>query len=95
VIQVITGIFLAMYYNATSEAAFLSVEHIMRDINYGWLIRYVHANGASFFFLCVYLHMFRNIYYNSYLKPRELLWCIGMVILILMILTAFLGYVLP
>jgi Cytochrome b subunit of the bc complex len=95
VIQVLTGIFLAMYYNATSETAFLSVEHIMRDINYGWLIRYVHANGASFFFLCVYLHMFRNIYYNSYLKPRELLWCIGMVILVLMILTAFLGYVLP
>lgn len=94
-IQIVTGIFLAMYYNATSDTAFLSVEHIMRDINYGWLIRYIHANGASFFFLCVYLHMFRNLYYNSYLKPRELLWCIGMVILILMILTAFLGYVLP
>ena len=62
-----------MYYNATSDTAFLSVERIMRDIDFGWLIRYVHANGASFFFLCVYLHMFRGLYYNSYLKPRELL----------------------
>lgn len=84
-----------MYYNASSDTAFLSIEHIMRDINYGWLIRYMHANGASFFFLCVYLHMFRGLYYSSYTKPREAVWVVGMTILLLMIITAFLGYVLP
>ncbi len=95
VIQIITGIFLAMFYIPNIELAFNSVEYIMRDVNYGWLIRYIHANGASFFFICVYIHMFRGIYYNSYITPRESLWCFGVIILIVMILTAFLGYVLP
>jgi len=94
-IQIVTGIFLAMFYVPNIDLAFNSVEYIMRDINYGWLIRYIHANGASFFFTCIYIHMFRGLYYNSYVKPRELLWCFGVVILIVMILTAFLGYVLP
>ena len=95
VIQIVTGIFLAMYYIPFSEFAFYSVEHIMRDVNYGWLLRYCHANGASFFFLVVYIHIFRNLYYQSYLKPRELLWLLGLIILLLMIITAFVGYVLP
>ena len=95
IIQIITGIFLAMYYIPNGELAFLSVEHIMRDVNNGWFIRYLHANGASFFFITVYLHMFRGLYYNSYMKPRELLWCVGVIISVIMILTAFLGYVLP
>jgi len=95
VIQIITGIFLAMHYIPSSELAFASVEHIMRDVNYGWLLRYSHANGASFFFLFVYIHMFRNIYYNSFFNPREIVWCIGVIILLVMIITAFLGYVLP
>nr|AKT25957.1 cytochrome b [Balamuthia mandrillaris]AKT93862.1 cytochrome b [Balamuthia mandrillaris]AKT94928.1 cytochrome b [Balamuthia mandrillaris]AKT94996.1 cytochrome b [Balamuthia mandrillaris]AKT95035.1 cytochrome b [Balamuthia mandrillaris] len=95
VIQIVTGIFLAMYYVPFSDNAFYSVEHIMRDINWGWLLRYCHANGASFFFLVVYIHIFRNIYYQSYLKPRELLWLLGVIILLLMIITAFVGYVLP
>ena len=94
-IQIITGIFLAMFYVPSVESAFSSVQYIMRDVNYGWLIRYIHANGASFFFICVYVHMFRGLYYNSYVTPRELLWNLGVVILIVMILTAFLGYVLP
>lgn len=94
-IQIITGIFLAMYYVPFSDNAFYSVEHIMRDINFGWLLRYSHANGASFFFLVVYIHIFRNLYYQSYMKPRELLWIIGVVILLVMVLTAFVGYVLP
>lgn len=71
IIQIVTGIFLAMFYIPNIESAFNSVEYIMRDINYGWLIRYIHANGASFFFVCVYIHMFRGLYYNSYVKPRE------------------------
>lgn len=95
IIQIITGIFLAMHYVATPEMAFMSVEHIMRDVNYGWLIRYMHSNGASFFFICVYIHFFRSIYYNSYTSPRELVWVIGVLILLVMVLTAFLGYVLP
>jgi quinol-cytochrome oxidoreductase complex cytochrome b subunit len=95
VIQIVTGIFLAMYYVPFSTEAFYSIEHIMRDVNYGWLIRYCHANGASFFFLVVYLHVFRNFYYQSYIKPRELLWILGVIILLLMIITAFVGYVLP
>lgn len=95
VIQIITGIFLAMFYVPSVDSAFTSVQYIMRDINYGWLVRYIHANGASFFFICVYIHIFRGLYYNSYVAPRELLWVIGVTILIVMILTAFLGYVLP
>jgi ubiquinol-cytochrome c reductase cytochrome b subunit len=95
IIQVLTGIFLAMHYTAHADLAFLSVEHIMRDVNYGWLIRYMHLNGASLFFLVVYFHMFRGIYYGSYNKPREVLWVLGVLILLLMILTAFMGYVLP
>ena len=89
VIQFITGIFLSMFYTPEVDHAFESVQHIMRDINYGWLIRYMHSNGASFFFLVVYVHMFRGIYYGSFNKPREILWIIGVIILLLMILTAF------
>jgi quinol-cytochrome oxidoreductase complex cytochrome b subunit len=84
-----------MFYVPNVENAFSSVQYIMRDVNYGWLIRYIHANGASFFFICVYIHIFRGLYYNSYITPRELLWNLGVTILIVMILTAFLGYVLP
>lgn len=94
-VQFISGIFLAMHYVPDISLAFVSVEHIMRDVNYGALLRYVHANGASFFFIVVYLHIFRGIYYASYTHPRQGLWCTGVVILLLMILTAFLGYVLP
>ena len=95
VIMIATGIFLAMNYNATTAGAFDSVERIVRDVNYGWLLRNVHANGASMFFIIVYIHMFRGMYYGSYKKPRELLWMIGVVILLLMMATAFMGYVLP
>ena len=95
VIQIITGIVLAMHYIPSTGQAFASVEHIMRDVNYGWLIRYVHANGASMFFLAVYIHMFRNLYYGSYKAPREVLWMIGVTIYLLMMATAFLGYTLP
>lgn len=95
VIQIITGIFLAMYYIPNSDLAFFSVEHIMRDVTNGWFLRYMHANGASFFFIIVYIHMFRGLYYTSYIKPRQLLWIIGVLILLFMIITAFLGYVLP
>ena len=94
-IQIATGIFLAMHYTPHVDLAFLSVEHIMRDVEGGWLLRYTHANGASMFFLVVYLHIFRNLYYSSYSSPRELVWCLGVVILLLMIITAFIGYVLP
>ena len=94
-IQLVTGIFLAMHYVASPEHAFNSVEHIMRDVNYGWLIRYVHANGASMFFLVVYVHIFRGLYYGSYMYLRQILWCTGVIILLIMILTAFMGYVLP
>ena len=94
-IQIITGIVLAMHYTAHADIAFASVEHIMRDVNYGWLIRYAHANGASMFFILVYIHMFRGLYYGSYKAPRELLWMLGVVILLLMMATAFMGYVLP
>lgn len=93
-IQLITGIFLAMHYTPHINLAFLSVEHIMRDINNGWLLRYTHANGASFFFLAVYLHIFRGMYYGSYMHPKGLTWIIGIVIFVLMMATAFLGYVL-
>jgi len=94
-VQLVTGIFLAMHYAPNINLAFLSVEHIMRDVNYGWLIRYIHANGASFFFLAVYIHIFRGLYSGSYAKPRQLLWIIGIVIFLLMMATAFMGYVLP
>jgi len=95
VAQIVTGITLAMHYIADSDLAFSSVEHIMRDVNYGWLIRYVHANGASMFFLAVYIHIFRALYYGSYKSPREVIWIIGMIIYLLMMMTAFMGYVLP
>jgi ubiquinol-cytochrome c reductase cytochrome b subunit len=95
VIQLVTGIFLAMHYTPHIDLAFSSVEHIMRDVNSGWLIRYMHANGASMFFIVVYSHLFRGLYYGSYIAPREHLWCSGVVIFLLMMATAFMGYVLP
>nr|ULQ69060.1 apocytochrome b [Centrolepis aristata] len=95
IIQILTGIFLAMHYTPHVDLAFTSVEHIMRDVEGGWLLRYMHANGASMFFIVVYLHLFRGLYYGSYSSPRELVWCLGVIIFLLMILTAFLGYVLP
>ncbi|MDX1423358.1 MAG: cytochrome b/b6 [Kiloniellales bacterium] len=95
VIMIATGIVLAMQYTAHVDYAFDSVERIMRDVNSGWLLRYLHANGASFFFIVVYIHVFRGLYYGSYKAPRELLWMLGVVILILMMATAFMGYVLP
>jgi ubiquinol-cytochrome c reductase cytochrome b/c1 subunit len=95
VIMIATGIFLAMNYTPHVSMAFDSVERIMRDVNYGWLLRYVHANGASMFFIVVYIHIFRSLYYGSYKAPRELLWMIGVVILLVMMATAFMGYVLP
>ncbi len=91
VIQLATGIFLAMHYTAHIDLAFISVEHIMRDVNYGWLIRYMHANGASMFFIMVYFHIGRGLYYGSYTKPRELVWGVGVIILIVMMATAFIG----
>jgi ubiquinol-cytochrome c reductase cytochrome b subunit len=95
VVQIATGIFLAMHYCAHVDMAFASVEHIMRDVEGGWLLRYMHANGASMFFIVVYVHLFRGLYYGSYASPRELVWTVGVVILLLMIVTAFIGYVLP
>jgi quinol-cytochrome oxidoreductase complex cytochrome b subunit len=95
VIQIVSGIVLAMHYVPHVDLAFASVEHIVRDVNYGWLLRYMHANGASMFFLVVYIHLFRGLYYGSYKAPRELLWWLGIVILLLMMMTAFMGYVLP
>jgi quinol-cytochrome oxidoreductase complex cytochrome b subunit len=94
-IQIFTGLFLAMHYIPDTLQAFGSVEHIMRDVNNGWFLRYTHANGASFFFIAVYIHMFRGLYYGSFTEPRQAVWYVGSVILLLMILTAFLGYVLP
>lgn len=94
-VQIVTGILLAMHYAPNVDLAFMSVEHIMRDVNYGWLLRYLHANGASMFFIMVYLHMFRGLYYGSYLYPRELLWNIGVFIFLAMMATGFMGYVLP
>ena len=95
VVQIATGIALAMHYTPHVDFAFASVERIMRDVNYGWLLRYTHANGASAFFVVVYIHMFRGLYYGSYKNPREVLWGIGVLLLLVMILTAFTGYVLP
>ena len=93
--QIVTGIVLAMHYTPHVDYAFNSVEQIMRDVNYGWLLRYVHANGASMFFLAAYIHMFRGMYYGSYKEPREVLWILGVILLLLMIMTGFMGYVLP
>ena len=95
VIMIATGVFLAMNYAANTGLAFDSVERIMRDVNYGWLLRYAHSNGASMFFAVVYIHMFRALYYGSYKAPREILFILGMVIFLLMMATAFMGYVLP
>lgn len=95
VIMIATGIFLAMQYTAHVDHAFESVDRIVRDVNYGWLMRYLHMNGASAFFIVVYIHIFRGLYYGSYKAPRELLWIIGVFILLAMMATAFMGYVLP
>ncbi|MCC7260756.1 MAG: cytochrome b/b6 [Alphaproteobacteria bacterium] len=95
VIQIVTGIVLAMHYTPHVDHAFESVENIMRNVNYGWLIRYTHATGASMFFVAVYIHIFRGLYYGSYKAPRELLWWMGILILLTMMATAFMGYVLP
>jgi ubiquinol-cytochrome c reductase cytochrome b subunit len=95
VIQIVTGIFLAMHYTPHIDYAFISVEHIMRDVNNGWLIRYIHANGASMMFICIYIHMFKNLYYGSYTAPRHWLWVSGVVILLATMATGFIGYVLP
>lgn len=95
VIQIVSGLFLTFFFTPHVDLAFFSVEHIMRDVNYGWLIRYVHANGASFFFFLVYIHILKGIYYGSYYFPRTLVWFTGVIIYILMMGTAFLGYVLP
>jgi ubiquinol-cytochrome c reductase cytochrome b subunit len=95
VVQILTGIFLAMHYTPHVDLAFASVEHIMRDVNNGWLIRYAHANGGSFFFLVVYIHIGRGLYYGSYMSPREHLWASGVLLFVLMMATAFIGYVLP
>jgi ubiquinol-cytochrome c reductase cytochrome b/c1 subunit len=95
VFQIITGVVLAMHYTPDSQLAFLSVEHIMRDVNYGWLLRYSHSNGASLFFAATYIHMLRGLYYGSYKAPREVLWILGVIIYLLMMATGFLGYALP
>ena len=95
VIMIVTGIFLAMNYQPHTDVAFASVERIVRDVNYGWLLRYLHMNGASMFFIVVYIHMFRGIYYGSYKAPREILWMVGVTIYVVMMATAFMGYVLP
>lgn len=95
VIMILSGLFLAMNYDPSIKCAFDSVERIMREVNSGWLIRYIHMNGASMFFIVVYIHIFRGMYYGSYKEPREILWILGVVILLLMMATAFMGYVLP
>jgi ubiquinol-cytochrome c reductase cytochrome b/c1 subunit len=95
VTMIVSGITLAMHYTPHANYAFASVERIMRDVNFGWLIRYIHMNGASFFFIAVYIHIFRGMYYGSYKAPRELLWILGVTIFLLMMATAFMGYVLP
>ncbi len=93
--QIVTGVVLAMHYTAHVDHAFASVERIMRDVNYGWMIRYIHSNGASMFFIATYIHMFRGLYYGSYKAPREVIWLLGCILFFLLIATAFLGYVLP
>jgi quinol-cytochrome oxidoreductase complex cytochrome b subunit len=95
VVMIVSGVFLAMNYTPHVDHAFVSVERIMRDVNYGWLLRYIHMNGGSMFFIVVYIHIFRGLYFGSYKPPRELLWWLGIVILLLMMATAFMGYVLP
>ncbi|MDR3467799.1 MAG: cytochrome c1 [Xanthobacteraceae bacterium] len=94
-VQIVTGIILAMHYTPHADLAFKSVEAIVRDVNYGWLLRYLHSNGASMFFIAVYIHMFRGLYYGSYKEPREVLWILGVIIYLLMMATGFMGYVLP
>lgn len=91
IIQILSGIFVSMHYTGNVDLAFISVEHIMRDVNYGWLIRYIHANGASMFFICVFMHIGRGIYHGSYTAPREMVWGVGVVLLIVMMATAFIG----
>ena len=95
VVQIVTGIVLAMHYASNAQLAFASTEFIMRDVNWGWMLRYLHANGASFFFVVVYIHIFRGLFYSSYKAPREMIWLLGVVIFLLMMATAFMGYVLP
>ncbi len=95
VLQIVTGVWLAMSYKPDADLAFGSVEYIMRDVDWGWLIRYMHSTGASAFFIVIYLHMFRGLMYGSYRKPRELLWVIGVVVYLVMMATAFMGYLLP
>ncbi len=95
VLQIVTGVILAMHYAANQAIAFNSVEHIMRDVNWGWLMRYAHANGASAFFVVIYMHIFRGLFYGSYKAPREMVWLLGVVIFLLLMATGFLGYVLP
>ncbi|RMF11246.1 MAG: cytochrome b/b6 [Alphaproteobacteria bacterium] len=95
IVQIVTGIVLVMHYTPHADLAFDSVEHIMRDVNYGWLLRYIHANGASMFFIVVYIHIFRGLFYGSYRSPRETLWFLGVIIYLLMMATGFMGYVLP
>ncbi len=94
-IMIVTGVFLAMSYTPHTTLAFESIEHMMRDVNYGWLMRYTHMNGASFFFIAVYIHISRGLFYGSYRQPRELVWIFGVVIMLLMMVTAFMGYTLP
>ena len=95
VLQIVTGVFLTMSYNPSEDGAFASVEEIMRDVRWGWLIRYAHSTGASFFFVCVYLHMFRALLYGSHRAPRELVWIVGMLIFLCLMAEAFFGYLLP
>ena len=95
VVMIVTGLLLAMQYTPHVDMAFESVERIMRDVNYGWLLRYIHSNGASFFFIAIYIHTFRGLYYGSYKSPREILWILGVLILVLLMVTAFVGYTLP
>ena len=94
-IQIITGVVMAMHYAANTAVAFDSIEHTVRDVNAGWALRYAHSNGASMFFIVVYLHIFRGLYYGSYKAPREMVWLLGVVIFLLMMATGFMGYVLP
>ncbi|MBO9498771.1 MAG: cytochrome b N-terminal domain-containing protein [Novosphingobium sp.] len=95
VLQIVTGVVLAMHYAPNSTVAFASTEHIMRDVNWGWMLRYAHANGASAFFAVIYVHIFRGFFYGSYKAPREMVWLLGVVIFLLMMATGFMGYVLP
>src|SRR5438045_1627971 len=92
--QIVTGVILAMHYTPHADLAFNSVESIMRDVNYGWLLRYLHSTGASMFFVAVYIHMFRGLYYGSFKEPREVLWILGVLVYLLMMATGFMGYVL-